>query len=48
MTIYGFPPPHPYRGEVINGGFGLVLDGTQVSNYELVGVVTLVIRRQRW
>ena len=27
--------PHPllYRGEVTNGGFGLVLDGTQVSGW---------------
>lgn len=22
-----------YRGEVINGGFGLVLDGTQVGDF---------------
>lgn len=22
---------YPYRGEVINGGFGLVLDGSEVS-----------------
>ena len=24
---------HNYRGEVINGGFGLVLDGSEVSSF---------------